>query len=94
MDLRFEWDEAKAATNLEKHGVSFDEAQTVFGDQYTITIFDEQHSDEENRFIDIGMSTNGRILIVSYTENDERIRIISCRKATPKERRHYEQQKT
>jgi hypothetical protein len=92
MDLRFEWDEAKATTNLEKHGVSFDEARTVFGDQYTITVFDTRHSSEENRFIDIGMSVNGRILIVSYTEDDKRIRIISCRKATPKERRQYEQQ--
>jgi uncharacterized DUF497 family protein len=92
MDLRFEWDEAKAAANLEKHGVSFDEAQTVFGDPHTITIFDAQHSDAEDRFIDIGMAATGRILVVVYTETAERIRIISGREVTPKERRHYERQ--
>jgi uncharacterized protein len=92
MDLRFEWDEAKAAANLEKHGVNFDEAQTVFGDPHTVTIFDVQHSDAEDRFIDIGMAATGRILVVVYTETAERIRIISCRKVTPKERRHYERQ--
>ena len=91
MDLRFEWDEAKAAANFDKHGISFDEAQTVFGDPDTITLFDDQHSDVEDRFIDIGMSANGRILVVVYTENETRIRIISCRRATPKERRQYEQ---
>jgi uncharacterized DUF497 family protein len=91
MDIRFEWDEAKAAANLGKHGISFDEAQTVFGDPDTSTLFDDQHSDVEDRFIDIGLSASGRLLVISYTENDERIRIISCRKATPKERRHYEQ---
>ena len=91
MDLRFEWNEAKAAANLDKHGISFDEGQTVFGDPDTITLFDDQHSDVEDRFIDIGMSANGRILVVVYTENEARIRIISCRRATPKERRQYEQ---
>jgi uncharacterized protein len=91
MDLRFEWDEAKAAANLTKHGISFDEAQTVFGDPDTITLFDDQHSKVEDRFIDIGMSSSGRILVVVYTENEARIRIISCRRATAKERRHYEQ---
>ena len=92
MDLRFEWDEAKAAANLEKHDVSFDEAQTVFGDPHTVTIFDNQHSDTEDRFIDIEMAATGRILIVVYTETAEPIRIISGRKATPKERQHYERQ--
>ena len=91
MDLRFEWDEVKAAANLDKHGSSFDEAQTVFGDATTITLFDDRHSDVEDRFIDIGMSAHRRILVVVYTENEERIRIISCRRATPKERRQYEQ---
>jgi len=91
MDLRFEWDEAKAAANLDKHGISFEEAQTVFGDPNTITLFDDQHSNVEDRFVDIGMSANGRILVVVYTENEARIRIISCRRATPKERRQYEQ---
>lgn len=90
MDLRFEWDEAKAAANLTKHGVSFDEAQTVFGDPDTLTRFDDQHSAIEERFIDVGMSSSGRILVVVYTENSARIRIISCRRATAKERRQYE----
>ena len=88
--MRFEWDDVKAALNLEKHGISFDEAQTVFGDPYSVTIFDVQHSDVEERFIDIGMSISGRLIVVVYTETEERIRIISCRKATPKERRQYE----
>src|SRR6266545_6867183 len=92
MDLRFEWDEVKAAANLEKHGISFDEAQTVFGDPHTMTIFDDLHSDSEDRFIDIGMAATGRILVVVYTETAERIRIISGRRATSKERRHYERQ--
>ena len=90
MDLRFEWDEAKAVTNARKHGVSFEEATTIFGDPNASTIFDVKHSDEEDRFIDIGLSASGRVLIVVYTERGARIRIISCRKATPAERRQYE----
>jgi uncharacterized DUF497 family protein len=91
MDLRFEWDEAKATTNVRKHGVSFEEAITIFGDPNTITIFDAEHSNAEDRFIDIGLSTSGRVLVVVYTERGLHIRIISCRKATPAERRQYEQ---
>lgn len=90
MDLRFEWDEAKADTVL-KHGVSFEEAITIFSDPNTVTIFDVEHSDAEDRFIDIGLSANGRVLVVVYIERGPRIRIISCRKATPAERRQYEQ---
>ena len=90
MSTRFEWDEIKAAANLEKHGVSFDEGQTVFGDPNSVTIFDAHHSYTEDRFIDIGMSISGRLLVVVYTETEECIRIISCRRATPKERRQYE----
>lgn len=86
MALRLEWDEVKAAANLAKHGISFDEAQTIFGDPNTITLFDDQHSNVEDRFIAIGMSVTRRILVVVYTEDEERIRIISCRRATPKER--------
>ena len=91
MSLQFEWDENKATANLHKHDVSFEEAITIFSDPNTLTIFDVEHSDEEDRFIDIGMSTSGRVLVVAYTERGERIRIISCRKATPTERRQYEQ---
>jgi hypothetical protein len=90
MDLQFEWDEAKAAANVRKHGVSFEEAITVFSDLNTITIFDVEHSETEDRFVDIGLSASGRILVIVYTEQGARIRIISCRKATPAERRQYE----
>ena len=92
MRLQFEWDEDKAAVNARKHGVGFEEAITVFGDSRTLTIFDEAHSDQEDRYIDIGRSASGRVLVVVYTERDASIRIISCRKATPTERRQYEPQ--
>ena len=94
MRLQFEWDEAKAAGNLLKHGVGFDEAITVFGDPQALTIFDEEHSDREDRYIDLGRSSSGRVLVVVYTERGESIRVISFRKATPTERRQYEQQGT
>ena len=92
MDLRFEWDEEKALANVGRHGISFEEAVTIFGDPDAITIFDLEHSDEEDRFIDIGLSASGRALVVVYTERGIRIRIINCRKATPAERRQYERQ--
>lgn len=92
MALRFEWDEEKAALNQSKHGVDFYEAQTVFGDLHSLTIFDEHHSEQEDRFIDIGLSQFGRLLVVVYTERDEKIRIISCRLATPNEINQYERQ--
>jgi uncharacterized DUF497 family protein len=92
MELTFEWDEEKDLANQTKHGVSFDEAKTVFNDPRSITIADEQHSDEEDRFIDIGMSAKGRLIVVSYTEREPNIRIISCRKATRTEWRAYEQE--
>ena len=91
MGARFEWDEAKALLNEHKHGVGFDEAATVFADPLSLTIADDAHSDEEDRFVDIGASSNGRLLVVVYTEHDENIRIISCRPATRAERRTYEQ---
>jgi uncharacterized DUF497 family protein len=90
--LQFEWDEEKATSNLRKHGVSFEECITVFGDPQTLTIFDEEHSDQEDRYIDMGRSAIGRVLVVVYTERGESIRIISCRRATSAERRQYEQQ--
>jgi len=92
MDLQFEWDEAKAAANVRKHGASFEEAIAVFGDPNALTIFDVEHSDVEDRFITTGLSAHGRVLVVVYTERGKRIRMISCRKATPAERRQYEQQ--
>lgn len=93
MGMEFEWDERKAAGNLEKHKVSFDEARTVFSDPFSITIDDPEHSADEFRFIDIGSSSDGTILVVSYTERT-RIRLISARKASKAERKMYEEEKS
>ena len=91
MGLTFEWDEEKDLLNQRKHGVSFEEAKTIFNDPRSITIADEQHSDEEDRYLDLGISSRGRLIVVSYTEREPNIRIISCRKATKSERKTYEQ---
>jgi hypothetical protein len=88
--VEFEWDANKAASNLSKHGVSFAEAMTVFGDALEVAIADPVHSDTELRFASIGLSEAGRLLVVAYTERGQPIRIISAREATPKERRQYE----
>jgi hypothetical protein len=90
MEWTFEWDEDKARENLRKHRVSFEEAQTVLMDPWSITIPDPDHSVDEERFIDVGTSVRGRVLVVVYTERGENIRLISCRKAMPSERRKYE----
>lgn len=86
---QFEWDTSKAASNLEKHGVEFDEAQTVFNDPMFITVIDEEHSDDEERYITIGMSNRGRLLMVAHTDRNERIRLISARRATRGEELFY-----
>jgi hypothetical protein len=91
MKLNFVWDEEKAKANLKKHRVSSDEATTVFLDPFSITIPDPDHSMAEQCYIDIGSSDKGRVLVVVYTERGENIRIISCRKATPSERKLYEE---
>ncbi|MBU0700413.1 BrnT family toxin [bacterium] len=91
MKLNFEWNEEKAKANLKKHKVSFDEATTIFIDPFSITILDVDHSVDEQRYIDIGSSDNGRVLVVVYAESGSNIRIISCRKATLSERKHYEE---
>lgn len=93
MNLTFEWDEEKAEENLRKHKISFDEAKTVFNAPLSITIADPMHSDGEHRYIDIGCSSNGRSLVVSYTERRSNIRIISCRIETKLERKAYEEDK-
>ncbi|MBE7551804.1 MAG: BrnT family toxin [Candidatus Brocadiae bacterium] len=93
MALTFEWDAEKARENLRKHNVSFEEAKTIFDDPFSITIADPEHSVDEDRYIDIGLSTKGQFLVVVYTERGTNIRIISCRKATNLERRSYEQEK-
>ena len=91
MKLGFEWDENKAKANLKKHRVGFDEAITVFTDPFSMTIQDPGHSADEQRYIDIGSSDKGRVLVVVYTERGSNIRIISCRRATPSERKLYEE---
>jgi uncharacterized DUF497 family protein len=90
-EMRFEWDEAKAAESLIKHGVSFEEGSSVFADENARLKHDPDHSQEEDRFILLGLSAKLRMLIVchAYRENDEAIRIISARKATPNERKQY-----
>lgn len=88
--LIFDWDLKKAKTNLEKHGVSFEEASTAFKDPLSLTIDDPLHSSDEKRLVLIGMSYNNRILVVVHTERGDKIRIISARKATKKERKDYE----
>ena len=91
MNIIFEWDEAKAVVNSHKHGVSFEEATTVFADSLSITVSDPLHSQEESRYIDIGRSFEGRLLVVVYTEERSTIRLISSRQATKAERRIYEE---
>ncbi len=89
--LLFEWDSDKARKNREIHDVSFDEASTAFNDTLSLTIHDPLHSEEEDRFILIGNSYKNRLLVVVHTERGNKIRIISARKATKKERKHYEE---
>jgi len=87
----FEWDANKAELNLTKHNVSFEAAATVFGDPYSVTIPDPAHSQSENRFIILGRSHDGRLLVVVHTERGDDIRIISARQASRRERRQYEE---
>jgi uncharacterized protein len=90
--VTFEWDPAKARRNYEKHRVSFHEACTIFGDPFSLTYADPDHSATERRFITIGMSRDKKILIVAHTDRNEKVRIISARKAMRRERRHYEEE--
>jgi uncharacterized protein len=87
--VHFEWDPEKAESNLQKHGVSFQEAATVFGDSLSYTFDDPDHSDEEARFLTIGLTTTGKFLIVSHTDREGNIRIISARELTKSERKFY-----
>ncbi len=86
-----EWDPAKAVSNFEKHAVDFHEAGTVFDDPLATTFPDSAHSVDELRYITIGLTASGRILVVAHTDRGEAIRLISARPATPRERRFYEQ---
>lgn len=88
--MEFEWDRDKAAQNLEKHEVSFDEAVTVFHDPLAATFDDPDHSAGEQRFVTIGYSSQNRLIVVAHTERGEAIRIISVRLATSQERKRHE----
>jgi hypothetical protein len=89
--MRFEWDPAKASANFKKHQVSFEEAQTVFYDDFAVQFFDDEHSEDEERFIMLGVSSGARLLVVCHCEraDGEVIRIISARKATRNESKFY-----
>lgn len=91
--MNFVWNENKARTNIEKHGVSFEEARTVFYDENAILIFDPDHSDNEDRFLILGLSSTTRLLVVChcYRDSDDTIRIISARKATSNETLTYKE---
>ena len=91
--MKFEWDPQKADSNLKKHGVSFQEAASVLGDTLSITYPDPDHSARERRFITVGTSQLGRVLIVTHTDRRGNVRIISARKTTQQERRYYEEGK-
>ncbi len=90
MKATVEWDLLKAETNLKKHQVSFEEASTVFDDPLFITFLDIEHSDDEDRYITLGLSQRGRLLLIAHTDRNNAIRIISARKATKNERQFYE----
>ena len=89
--MRFEWNALKAAANLRRHGVSFDEASSVFFDPLSATGDDPDHSLDERRFVTFGMSSSGRLLVVAHAEHDDAIRIITARPATRAERKLYEE---
>lgn len=91
MDLSFEWDPRKAASNVRKHGVSFEEAVQVFGDPLARIFDDPDHSSGELRELIVGHATRQRLLIVSFVERGDRVRILSARRATRRERRDYEE---
>lgn len=88
--MQFDWDPKKAEANRSKHGVSFEEAASVWQDYFYVDLFDHEHSIGESRFLMIGESASSRYLIISYTERGNAVRIISARELTPRERRDYE----
>ena len=91
MAFTFEWDPHKADANARKHGVTFDEAATAFGDPFGLIVDDPRHSETEPRSVLLGYSQAGRLLAVMFTERGDRLRLISARPATRRERRHYEE---
>lgn len=88
-EYEFEWDPRKASSNMDKHGTSFEEAASVFHDSQFITVIDDEHSADEERFITIGLSSQGRLLMLAHADRDGRIRIVSARQATRKEAQFY-----
>ena len=90
--MRFEWDDRKNRTNFEKHGVWFEEAQTIWADGNSVEFFDSEHSEDEERFLRIGTSSRLKVLLVVFCEREEgaAIRIVSARKASRKEEQQYE----
>lgn len=91
MSLKFEWSPLKAEKNRGKHGITFMEGSTAFSDPYSLTIPDPNHSVFEQRLVHLGLSETGKLVVVSYTERSDRIRIISVRHASRRERKYYEQ---
>jgi uncharacterized DUF497 family protein len=89
--VNFEWDPGKARQNRRKHRISFQEAATVFGDPLAVTYPDPDHSLSEQRFITVGMSSAGRVLIIAHVDRNENVRIINARKTTQRERKYYEE---
>ena len=89
--MKFDWDQTKASANSKKHGVTFEEARTVFFDEFAVQFFDEDHSSEEERFLLLGLSSDAKLLLVCHCEREQGdvIRIISARKATKREAAHY-----
>jgi uncharacterized protein len=92
-DMEFEWDFRKAEANLAKHGISFSEAATVFGDPLAITYFDPDHSITEDRYLTFGATTSGRYVAVVHTDRDGKVRLVSARPMTSRERIHYGRQR-
>ena len=92
MALTFEWDSRKARSNLSKHGISFEEASTIFGDSLSLTIPDPDHSITERRYVTMGRAFTGKLLVVVHTDRGNNIRMISARRASRRERRFYEQE--
>jgi hypothetical protein len=92
MALVFRWNPGKAVTNVRKHGITFEKAATAFGDPLSLTIPDPDHGPTEKRFLLIGLSEPGRLLVVSHAERGDIVRVISARRATKRERTHYEEE--
>lgn len=93
MGYIFEWDPVKAEANVHKHGVTFDEASTVFGDPFNLLMADPDHSRHEERYVLLGMSNRRRLLVVAFAERPPRTRLISARRAIRQERRRYEEER-